>query len=192
MHDRTRLREALAAALAAAHDARAPDRVLALLQGAYRSLESTHFVDADMIRWAEASLGAWRRWSTARDHAEHRLLVVDPTGALGDSVRAAAATAALGEVEVVRTRTATLEVLATHAPTAIVFDLDGELVPTVELLDWLATEFPHILRVGCTASPGSLTRERERFLYHAIVARPPSPDALRAALVDVRERRSFG
>src|SRR3954469_24973980 len=91
MHDdRSRLREALGAALAAAQDARAPERVIVLLQGAYRSLESAHFVDAEMIRWAEASLGAWRRWSATRDVAAHRLLVVDPTGALGATVRTAA------------------------------------------------------------------------------------------------------
>src|SRR5437763_14627148 len=82
MHDRMRLREALAAALAEAHHARAPERLLVLLQRAYQSLESSRFVDDDVIRWAEAGLGAWRRWATAPGRLAHRLLVVDRAGEL--------------------------------------------------------------------------------------------------------------
>jgi hypothetical protein len=191
MHDdRSRLREALAAALAAAQDARAPERVIVLLQGAYRSLESSHFVDAEMIRWAEASLGAWRRWSATRKGAEHRLLVVDATSALGVAVRTAVELAALGTVRVVETRTAILEALATHLPTVIVFDLDAELAPTSELLAWLSTEFPQIRRIGCTASVDTLQQSRDRALFHAIIPRPPTAATLRHALLQAPQKRT--
>lgn len=184
MHDdRSRLREALAAALGAAQDAHAPQRVLALLQGAYRSLESAQFVDADMMRWAEASLGAWRRWSATVDAGEHRLLVVDPADVLGEAVRAALAGAQVGAVRVVATRSATLEALATQPPTAILFDLDSALAPTLEMLEWLSTEFPQIRRIGCTATSNSVVGlARERALYDAIIERPPTGEALRHAL----------
>src|SRR4051794_26378767 len=109
MHDRTRLREALAAAIAAAEEARAPDRVLALLRGAYRSLESTRYLDDDMIRWAEAGLGAWRRWSAVRASVDHRLLVVDAAGELAPSLRQIADELGIAQLDVADTRSAALE-----------------------------------------------------------------------------------
>jgi hypothetical protein len=191
MHDdRSRLREALATALAAAQDACAPERVIALLRGAYRSLESAHFVDADMIQWAEASLGAWRRWSAARDQGQQRLLVVDAAGEVADAVRAAARIVALGTVGVVTTRNAALEALATHPPAAIVFDLDGELAPTTELLEWLSTEFPNIRRIGCTSHADPFVRPRDRALYGAIIGHPPSVSELEDAILSLPERLS--
>lgn len=194
MHDdRSRLREALAAALGAARDARAPERVVILLEGAYRSLESTQFVDADMIRWAEASLGAWRRWSSSRAGGEHSVIVVDPHGVVAAAVQSAADACGITNVCVVTTRNATLEALATHPPTAIVFDVDGELAPTMELLDWLATDFPHIVRIGCAAAAEPFMRPRERALFDAVVERPPTAESLRRAL-DARQqpRSSLG
>jgi hypothetical protein len=183
MQDRSRLREALAAALAAAQESRAPDRVLALLRGAYRSLESARFVDDDMIRWAEAGLGAWRRWSAQYAPTDHHLLVVDPSDSLVEELRTFATDLRIARVDVVKTRSATLEVLATQPPTAVMFDLDAhELAPTAEMLEWLATEFPHIRRIGCSQSSESFLVLRERGLYHAIVAKPPTSAQLASAL----------
>ena len=182
MHDRTRLREALAAALAAAQEARAPDRVMALLRGAYQSLDSARFVDHDMIRWAEAGLGAWRRWATQGVPRGHHLLLVAPSESLGDELRALAPALHLTRIDVVTSRSATLEALATQPPTAVVFDLDEpELVPTTEMLEWLAMEFPQIRRIGCSHSTQPLLA-RERRLYHAILSKPPTSEELATAL----------
>jgi hypothetical protein len=183
MQDRTRLREALAAALAAAQDARAPDRVLALLRGAYRSLDSARFVDDDMIRWAEAGLGAWRRWSAQIAPADHHLLIVDASRSLAEELRTVASSLRIARIDVVTTHSKTLDVLATQSPTAVLFDLDApELLPTIELLEWLATEFPHIRRIGCSQSHESFLILRERGLYHAILSRPPTSTELGSAL----------
>jgi hypothetical protein len=183
MYDRRRLREALADALAAARDVRAPDRVLALLRGAYRSLDSPRFVDDDMIRWAEAGLGAWRRWASQNSTSDHHLLVVDASESLADELRTIAPELRIARVDVVRSRSATLEALATQPPTAVVFDLDAlDLVPTVELLEWLATEFPHILRIGCAQTTAAFLVLRDRGLYHAILPRPPTSTDLATVL----------
>src|SRR5438270_4887007 len=137
MHDPLRLRERLAGALAAAREARAPDRVLALLQGAYRALESTRFVDDDMIRWAEAGLAAWHRWSSLHARVAHRLLVVDGAGELAPSLAAIAHEMQVAHIEVARSKTATLEALARRAPTAIIFDQDETgLAPSTGMLEW--------------------------------------------------------
>lgn len=183
MDDRSRLREALAAALAAAQEARAPDRVLALLRGAYRSLDSQHFVDDDMIRWAEAGLGAWRRWSMQQAPTRHHLLVVDGSNSLAADLRALAPELSIARVDVVTSRSATLEALATRPPTAVVFDLDAqELAPTVEMLEWLAAEFPEIRRIGCAQMTGSFMELQQRGLYHALVPKPPTSEHLATAL----------
>jgi hypothetical protein len=188
MYDRTRLREALADALSAAHDARAPDRVLALLRGAYRSLDSARFVDDDMIRWAEAGLGAWRRWSAQNSPNDHHLLVVDASDSLADELRTLAPELRIARVDVVKTRSATLEALATQPPTAVVFDLDAfDLVPTVEMLEWLATEFPHIRRIGVAQTTESFLALRDRGLYHAILPRPTTSTDLATALPSTSE-----
>ncbi|MCU1280311.1 MAG: hypothetical protein JWM53_3857 [bacterium] len=190
MHDRTRLREALAAALVAAQQARAPDRVLALLRGAYRSLDSARFVDDDMIRWAEAGLGAWRRWSAQNVPSDHHLLVVDASDSavdgsdsLVEALRALAPELRIARVDAVKSRSATLEALATQPPTAVVFDLDThDLVPTIEMLEWLAAEFPQIRRIGYARSAESSVRPRERSLYHAIFPKPPTSAQLASVL----------
>ena len=190
MHDRARLREALADAIAAAEDAVAPDRVLALLRGAYRSLDSSRFVDDDMIRWAEAGLGAWRRWWSSRGGPAHRLLVVDADGELAAALREIAADDNSLHVEVVATRTATLEALATQTPTAVVFDLDSrELAPTAEILEWLATDFGQLRRVGYRDGVDAPPTLHDRGLLHAVLTKPPDRDSLFAALDPDRQAR---
>lgn len=186
MHDRLRLREALADAISAAQEARAPDRVLGLLRGAYRTLESAHFVDDDMIRWAEASLGAWRRWLAAQRRGAYRILVVDD-GALEQTVKALAAEGALGTVRVARSHSAALEALATDTPDVVLFDCDATVAPTAELLEWLATDLPQLLRIGYAHDPNGVgVRERQRF--DVLLPKPATLPSLRAAL-DVREPR---
>jgi hypothetical protein len=183
MQDRSRIREALAAAIAAAQEAHAPDRVLALLRGAYRSLDSARFVDDDMIRWAEAGLGAWRRWSAQNAPSAHHLLVVDSSDSLANELRGLAPELRIARVDVVTSRSATLEALATQPPTAMIFDLDArELVPTVEMLEWLATQFPEIRRIGCAEATGSFMVLRDRGLYHAVLPKPPTSEHLASAL----------
>jgi hypothetical protein len=183
MQDRTRLREALAAALAAAQEARAPDRVLALLRGAYRSLDSSRFVDDDMIRWAEAGLGAWRRWSAQNVPTTHHLLVVDGPESLANELRVLASELRISRVDLVTSRSATLEALATQPPTAVVFDLDArELAPTFEMLEWLATEFPQIRRIVCAEATGAFMVLRDRGLYHAVLPKPLTREHLATAL----------
>jgi CheY-like chemotaxis protein len=191
MHDRARLREALATAIAAAQDARAPDRVLALLRGAYRSLESAHFVDPDMIRWAEAGLGAWRRWSASRANVEHRLLIVDPAGELAPTLQQLAPDLGVVQLEVARSRSATLEMLATQSPSAILFDHDaGELAPSVEMLEWLATDFAHIRRIGFARQTDGHDWMRGRGLYHTLLAKPPAREQLELALAPLPDSPS--
>jgi hypothetical protein len=186
MHDRLRLREALAAALAAAQEAQAPDRVLALLQGAYRTLESARFADEDMIRWAEAGLGAWQRWWASHVRAarrEHRLLVVDATEELAQALRVVGPDLGVSRVDAVGSRTAMLEALATQPPTAVVFDLDTpRLAPTVELLEWLATDFDRVRRIGFARTADGFLPLRERGLYHALLPKPPTRALLGTAL----------
>jgi hypothetical protein len=183
MQDRTRLREALAAALAEAQEAHAPDRVLALLRGAYRSLDSAQFVDDDMIRWAEAGLGAWRRWSAQLAPTQHHLLVVDGSNSIADDLRALAPGIQIARVEVVTSRAGTLEALATQPPTAVLFDLDAhELAPTKEMLEWLATEFPQIRRLGCAEATGPYMLLQQRGLYHAVLPKPPTSEQLATVL----------
>jgi hypothetical protein len=183
MHDRVRLREALAGAIAAAQEAGAPDRMLTLLRAAYRSLDSARFVDEDMIRWAEAGLAAWRRWASAPLTTEHRLLVVDPGGELAAALRTVGSDDSGIHVEAVGTRNATLEALATQSPTVIVFDLDAvELAPSVEMLEWLATEFGQLRRIGYSAAVDRHLLLRDRRLYHAVLTKPPARATLLAAL----------
>jgi hypothetical protein len=190
MHDRVRLREALAAAIAAAQEAGAPDRMLALLQAAYRSLDSARFVDDDMIRWAEAGLGAWRRWASGPWTTEHRLLVVDAVGQLAAAMRTAGGDDSGIHIEAVGTRNATLEALATQSPTAIVFDLDGaELGPSVEMLEWLATEFGQLRRIGYSDAIDRHLLLRDRGLYHAVLIKPPAREPLLAALESTAKYR---
>lgn len=195
MHDRLRLREALADAIAGAEEARAPDRVLALLRGAYRTLESTQFVDDDMIRWAEAGLGAWRRWLALQaqsTQSTRTLLVVDGDGALAAALSALADDASIGRVRAAASRNAALEALATEPPDAVVFDCDAaDLAPTGELLDWLATDLPHLLRLGYASDPDALPA-RERSLFHAVLAKPPAVAPLVAALARDGRRSSTG
>src|SRR4051812_11595614 len=105
MNDRNLLREALASAIASAEEARAPERVLGLLRAAFRTLESARFVDEDMIRWAEAGLGAWRRWCAGRRGA-HRIVVVDSRGALSSTLEQLTADLELGAVRIAKSRNA--------------------------------------------------------------------------------------
>lgn len=189
MYDRTRLREALASAIAGAEEARAPERVLGLLRGAYRSLESARYVDEDMIRWAEAGLGAWRRWSALRASVEHRLLVVDSASELAPTLRQIAGEIGIVELEVASTRSGTLEMLATRRPTAIIFDQDArQLAPSVEMLEWLATDFASIRRIGFSQQVNEHDWMRGRGLYHALLAKPPAREALELALTPIANR----
>ena len=184
MQERLRLRDALAGAIAAAEEARAPERVLELLRGAYRTLESSRFVDEDMIRWAEAGLGAWRRWSATRLPSDQRLLIIAPGHELAESVRAMAERSQLAAVTIVHTRTAALEALATLSPTVLIFDHDSvELAPSIEMLEWLATDFASVRRIGYCAQPAADAWQRERGLYHALLPKPPTLDALLKALM---------
>jgi hypothetical protein len=177
------LREALATAIEAAEEAGAPDRLHGLLLAAYRSLDSDRFVDEDMLRWAEASLGAWRRWSSGHWTSQHRLLVVDAADQLADSLRAVNSEDKDFRIEAVGTRTATLEALATKTPTAVIFDLDApELAPSIEMLEWLSTEFGQLRRIGYTTRLEPHLPLRDRALYHAVLLKPPERDSLMAAL----------
>lgn len=136
-----------------------------------------------MLRWAEAGLGAWRRWSEQDTPSDHHLLVVDSSESLANELRALAPGLRISRVDVVTSRSSTLEALATQLPTAVVFDLDlRELAPSVEMLEWLATEFPQIRRIGCSRATGSFLVLRERGLYHAILSKPPTTAELTTAL----------
>lgn len=186
-----RLREALADAIAAAEEAVAPERVLALLRGAYRSLDSSRFVDDDMIRWAEAGLGAWRRWSSGRGGRAHRLLVVAAGGELASALRDLACDAEDIHIEDASTRTATLEALATQTPTAVVFDLDApDLAPTADMLEWLAADFGQLRRIAYGNPIDAHAVLRDRGLLHAILPKPPDRDQLLAALDPAPQART--
>ena len=190
MHDRMRLREALAAALTTAEEAGAPERLIALLRSAYATLESSRFVDQDLIQWAEASLGAWRRWSAGRRSTGRGILVVSDDCALTSAISRIAADAALGPVRVAQTHRAALEALAAETPDALLFDHDAErLAPSAEMLEWLATDLPLIIRVGYARDPSAMA-PRERGLYHAVLATPPAASPLLAAIAARRDPRS--
>ena len=192
MHDVMRLRKALTAALAAAAEARAPERVVALLRGAYATLESARFVDDDAIKWAEASLGAWRRWAAGRRSAGRGLLVVAVDDELVRAVEAIAADAALGAVRLAQSPRAALEALAVATPDAILFDHDGgPLAPSTEMLEWLATDLPLVIRLGYVRDPSTIAT-RERALYHAVLAKPPAASTLLAAIARREPSSSTG
>jgi hypothetical protein len=181
MTNRTHLREALAAAIVSAEEARAPDRMLDLLRGAFRSLDSAQFVDDDMIRWAEAGLGAWRRWC-ASESGSHRIIVVDDSGRVSSAIQAITAALELGSVRIAASHTSALEALATYQPTAIVFDRDGgALAPSVEMLEWLATDLPHVRRIAFTQDEAAVPI-RERSQYHVVLSKPPARDTFIAAV----------
>jgi hypothetical protein len=190
MYGRNQLREALASAIASAEEARAPERVLDLLRGAFRTLDSTRFVDEDMIRWAEASLGAWRRWCASRQSSQ-RIIVVDRNGVVDSALQQIAVDLGLGGVRIARSRNAALEALATYSPTVIVFDRDGtDLAPTIEMLEWLSTDLPQIRRIAYTEQNASVS-VRERSLYHALLPKPPERESFAIAITQ-RQLRSTG
>jgi len=190
MNERNQLREALASAIASAEEACAPERVLGLLQAAFRTLDSARFVDDDMIRWAEAGLGAWRRWSVSQQ-GSHRIIVVDSRSDIAPTLQQIADELSLGSVRIAPSRNAALEALATYAPTAIVFDRDSsDLAPTVEMLDWLCTDLAHVRRIAFTQRDAGISM-RERSLYHALLPKPPDRESFIAAIT-VSQLRSMG
>jgi hypothetical protein len=181
MNERNQLREALASAIASAEEAGAPERVIALLRAAFRTLDSARLVDDDMIRWAEAGLGAWRRWCMSQ-RGSHRIIVVDSRSSLSLRLQQIADDLALGGLRIAATRNAALEALATYGPTAIVFDRDlRDIAPTVEMLEWLSTDLSHIRRIAFAEHDAGISM-RERSLYHALLAKPPDRESFITAL----------
>src|SRR6266542_704578 len=181
MSERNQLREALASAIASAEEVGAPERILGLLRGAFRTLDSARLVDEDMIRWAQAGLGAWRRWRAGGAGA-HRIIVVANRDGVGAFLQQIAADLELGGVRISASRNAALEALATFGPTAIVFDRDGtDLAPTAEMLEWLSTDLPQIRRIAYT-DDDSVISLRERCLYHALLPKPPERESFIAAI----------
>jgi hypothetical protein len=187
MNERNQLREALASAIASAEEARAPERVLGLLRAAFRTLDSARLIDDDMIRWAEAGLGAWRRWSVSQQGSQ-RIIVIDNRSGIAPALQQIVDELSLGGVRIAMSRNAALEALATYAPTAIVFDRDlTDLVPTVEMLEWLSTDLSHIRRIAFTQDDAGISM-RERSLYHALLPKPPDRESFVAAVTPFQLR----